>query len=160
MTAANLEDLSSFFFFFFATHGESLLLSLLFLVVQLHVLGLFGIVPLVPCGGGGAVEKGSKIHHRCHTSQSRCSESWCSRDQSSPGQQSPSPSYKHSWPSPGPTKMNKIYTRCLISARWMAEWKMKETEIQREEKATGQWRGVNHTQEKWDSWWRSHMRKR
>lgn len=53
MTAANLEALSSFFFFFFATHGESLLLSLLFLVAQLHVLGLFGIVPLVPWGGGG-----------------------------------------------------------------------------------------------------------
>ena len=52
MTAANLEALGSFFFFL-ATCGESLLLSLLLLVVQLHVLGLFGIVPLVPWRGWG-----------------------------------------------------------------------------------------------------------
>ena len=54
MTAANLEALGSFFFFL-ATCGESLLLSLLLLVVQLHVLGLFGIVPLVPWRGWGEV---------------------------------------------------------------------------------------------------------
>ena len=61
------------------------------------------------------MEKGSKNRHI------RYSESWYSRDQSNPGQQSPSPNYKHSWPSPGPTEMNTIYTRYLISACWMAE---------------------------------------
>lgn len=62
------------------------------------------------------------------------------------------------WPSPGPTKMNKIYTRCLISASLDG---LNENEGNRNTEGRKGNRPVERGQliEKWDLR-RSHMRKR
>ena len=62
MTAANLEALGSFFFFFFLLPVEKACFFLSF-VVQLHVLDLFGVVPLGPWRGWGG---GVCVHVYAH----------------------------------------------------------------------------------------------